>query len=338
MKRHLHLLASLTLLCSLPAKASLRLPAIFSDHMVLQRDTAVPVWGWADAGEQVTVSIAGEEKTAVADATGKWMVTLDHLTASQTMVVQGKNTVVIQDVLVGEVWLGSGQSNMDFPLGWQGAENIAAVATVNDPELRYFDVPHKGSLQPESDVVGHWQVATPANAKNWSAIGAYFGQNLRAKLGVPVAFIKSSYGGTPIAPWISRPALNQDPAWKANADQEIAAMVDLPGALQAFPGKMEAWMAANGAADPGNAGLADGWANPSFDDTDWKDIEVPSQVAKAGLKAGGILWYRKSFTLLPAAAAKDFDFDLGWVNDGAVTVYFNGAELKPVAPSPYVKF
>ena len=197
--------AAIAALCAPDAKGDVRLPTLFSDHMVLQRDVAVPVWGWADAGERVTVRIDNQEKTALPDGTGKWMVKLDPLKTGEPriLVVKGKNTLTIQDVLVGEVWLGTGQSNMDFALGWKGEENIAAAATLNDPQLRYFDVPHKGSLTPESDVVAHWQLGTPGNARGWSAIGAYFGKNLREKLGVPVAFIKSSYGGTPPRPGLA---------------------------------------------------------------------------------------------------------------------------------------
>ena len=214
--RHLRsaaVVAVLAALCTSDARANVRVPALFSDHMVLQRGVVVPVWGWADAGEPVVVSFAGQEKTAVPDATGKWMVKLDPLKTgdSQTMMVKGKNTVAIQDVLVGEVWLGTGQSNMDFALGWQGEENIATAATINDPQMRYFDVPHKGSLEPEADVVGRWQLATPATVRGWSAVGTYFSRNLREKLGVPVGFIKSSYGGTPAAPWVSSEALGPRP-------------------------------------------------------------------------------------------------------------------------------
>ena len=331
------LAAVLAVLAVSSAQADVRLPALFSDHMVLQRDVSVPVWGWADAGEPVTVRFAGQEKTAAADAAGKWTVKLDPLKTGdpQAMVVQGKNTVTIQDVLVGEVWLGTGQSNMDFALGWQGEENIATAATINDPQMRYFDVPHKGSLEPEADVVARWQVATPATAKGWSAVGTYFSKNLREKLGVPVGFIKSSYGGTPAAPWVSIEALDHDPAWKAAAEKEIAAMRELPEALKAFPGKMRDWLAANGAQDPGDTAAEKDWAAPTFADGGWKDVEVPTQVQMAGLKAGGLVWYRKAF-VLPPTADKAFDFDLGWVNDGAVTVFFNGTEVKPTAP--YEKF
>lgn len=306
--------------------------------MVLQRDVEVPVWGWADAGEQVTVSIAGKEKTTTPDSSGKWMVKVGPLKVGepQTMVVKGTNTTTIQDVLVGEVWLGNGQSNMDFAMGWKGEENMEAAATINDPQLRYFDVPHKGSLEPESDVVARWQLATPQTVKGWSAICTYFGKNLREKLGVPVALIKSAYGGTPAAPWVSMEALSRDPAWKDKAEKEIAAIRSLPEELKAFPVKMEKWIAENGAKDPDDAGLKKGWAKPEFADGTWKDIEIPTQIGRTGLKAGGIIWFRKSFALPAAAAGKAFDFDLGWVNDAAATVYFNGVEVKTT--SPFEKF
>ncbi|MDR2463910.1 MAG: hypothetical protein LBD30_09075, partial [Verrucomicrobiales bacterium] len=160
------------------ADAEVKLPAIFGDHMVLQQGVALPVWGWAEAGERVTVSFAGRSAGAVADGEGKWRVELPPVEAGgqgRTLTVTGKNTITLQDVLVGEVWLAAGQSNME--LGIQSADGgAAAVERANDPQLRMFFIPWAASLTVKDDFVrgrnaldGKWVVCTPENMKaNWA--------------------------------------------------------------------------------------------------------------------------------------------------------------------------
>ena len=318
----------------LAARADVKLPALFADHMMLQRDMAAPVWGQADAGEAVTVSIEGQNKTATADAAGKWRVKLDplHVGAPLTMTVKGKNTLTVSDILVGEVWLASGQSNMDYALGWDAQINADALANANDPQLRYFRAPHIGNLEPQSDVPAKWEVATNDAVKNWSAVAFYFAKNLREKLGVPVGILHSSYGGTEAEPWTSREALDSDPMFKAVAEQKIAAMKSFPADAAAFGPKLEAWIAQNGEQDKGNSGLEKGWNKPDFDDAGWKEIQLPTNLTQLEQKSGGVFWYRKSF-VLPADATKDFNLNMGGLS-GAGAVYFNGVELVENNPQP----
>ena len=321
-------------ICPFAARADVKLPALFTDHMMLQREMAAPVWGQADAGEAVTVSINGQNKTATADAAGKWMVKLDplHVGAPLTMTVKGKNTLTVSDILVGEVWLASGQSNMDYALGWDAQINAAALANANDPQLRYIRAPHVGNLEPQSDVPAKWEVATNDSVKQWSAVAFYFAKNLREKLGVPVGIIHSSYGGTEAEPWTSREALDSDPMFKTVAEQKIAAMKQFPADAAAFGPKLEAWIAQNGAQDKGNSGLEKGWNKPDFDDAAWKEIQLPANLTQLEQKGGGVFWYRKTF-VLPADAIKDFNLDMGGLS-GAGAVYFNGVELVENNPQP----
>jgi len=184
--------------------ADVRLPAIFSDHMVLQRDVVVPVWGWADAGEKVTVSIAGQTKTVTADASGKWSVKLDKLAAGEglTLIITGKNTNTVNDVLVGEVWLGSGQSNMQMQTkGVQDIEQEKAAAKF--PQLRMFTVKRNEQVTPQTNCEGAWVICSPETVESFSATAYFFGRELHKKLGVPVGLIASSVGGTPIESWTS---------------------------------------------------------------------------------------------------------------------------------------
>ena len=321
-------------ICPFAARADVQLPALFADHMVLQRDMAVPVWGQAHAGENVTVSLAGQTKAATPDASGKWMVKLDPLKVGEplTMTVKGKNTLTVSDILVGEVWLASGQSNMDYSLGWDVPTNAAAIASANDSQLRYIRAPQKGDLEPQNDFKANWQVATPDSVKGWSAVAFYFARNLREKLGVPVGIVHSSYGGTEAEPWTSREALDSDPMFKAVAEQKIAAMKSFPADAAAFGPKLAAWIAQNGAQDKGNSGLEKGWSKPDFDDAGWKEVQLPNNLTQLEQKGGGVFWYRKTF-VLPADATKDFNLDMGGLS-GSDTIYFNGTPLVELNPQP----
>jgi len=185
--------------------ADVRLPAIISDHMVLQADMAAPIWGWADAGEKVTVKFAGQTKTATPDANGRWQVALDKLTVSkepQQLTVEGHNKLAVSDVLVGEVWLGSGQSNMamtvDRSRDYEQEQQAAKL-----PELRMFTVARNPQPERQLDCQGSWVVCTPDTVGKFSATAFFFGRDLQTALKQPIGLINSSYGGTAIEAWTS---------------------------------------------------------------------------------------------------------------------------------------
>jgi len=189
------------------ALADVRLPRIFGDGMVLQRDMAVPVWGWAEAGESVTVEFGGHEKSATADAGGAWIVRLDAMPASaspQKMIVVGRNTVTFNDVLVGEVWLCGGQSNMQMVLrACLNFEAEAAAAT--NPAIRQIKVGRRRSGAPTEDLDESstpWTACTPATADQFTAAGYFFAREIAKELDVPVGLINDNWGGTGIEPWI----------------------------------------------------------------------------------------------------------------------------------------
>ena len=193
---------AVVLLVQSPVRGDVKLPALFADHMVLQRELAVPVWGWADFGEKVTVSLADQTKTATADKDGKWTVRLDKLKAGgpYTLTVKGTNTVAVKDVLVGEVWLCSGQSNMAMRVsGCVNAKEEAAAAKF--PKIRMFRVASGGSAKPRRDTAGTWQVCSPQTVGGFSATAFFFGRELHKELSVPIGLINSSVGGTPIEAW-----------------------------------------------------------------------------------------------------------------------------------------
>jgi sialate O-acetylesterase len=186
------------------AFANVRLPAIFSEHMVLQQDVTVPVWGWADPGEEVTVTVGGQTKSTKANAEGKWSVQLAKLKSGEavTLTVKGKNTLTVKDVLVCEVWLCSGQSNMGFTVN--RANNFEQEkAAANFPSIRVFTVSSSVATTPQSDCVGRWSVCTPATVGSFSATAYFFGREIHKTTGRPVGLINSSVGGTPIESWTS---------------------------------------------------------------------------------------------------------------------------------------
>jgi sialate O-acetylesterase len=194
--------AFLALLPLAPAAADVRLAAIFGDHMVVQQGVPVPVWGWADAGEEVSVSLGDRTGKATADAAGKWKVTLETLPAGgpHVLKVQGKNALERTDVLVGEVWLCSGQSNMGMTVN--GCLNFDAEAKASDlPKLRMYTVARKTAEEPQADVPGDWKVSGPQTVGGFSAAAYFFGRRLHQEMGVPVGLINSSWGGTPIQAW-----------------------------------------------------------------------------------------------------------------------------------------
>ena len=189
----------------------LKLAAVFSDHMVLQREMSVPVWGWTDPGEKITVAFAGQKQTATADAKGKWMAKLDSLPANAEprdliAMLAGGARVTIHDVLVGDLWLCSGQSNMSVPV--RNANNgDAEVADAKHPQMRFFQVLGVAKSKPQSQCGGDWQVCSPATAGKFSAAGYFFGRELHAALHIPIGLIQSSVGSTAGEAWTSERAL-----------------------------------------------------------------------------------------------------------------------------------
>jgi len=197
------------------AHAELHLPAVIADHMVLQRDVAVPIWGTGTAGETVSVEFAGQTKSAPVGKDGRWMVKLDPLKASanpRVLTVKLRDEALkVGDVLVGDVWLASGQSNMGSPVG--SVSNAAGLLPkVNDPLLRFFTVTKSTSPEPLPDLKGKWEPATPETAKGFSAVAFFYAQEIRRAQNIPVAILHSSWGGTPVETWMSLEGLRRDPA------------------------------------------------------------------------------------------------------------------------------
>jgi sialate O-acetylesterase len=191
------------------AEAAVRLPRVFGDHMVLQRDRMIPVWGWAEPGEHVTVSLCSNSASARTNGEGRWSVQLGRLPAGgpHELKVQGKNEVVCADVMLGEVWVCSGQSNMEWTV--QASTNAGEeIANGNLPLIRMIKSPHHTSTEPQDDLAGgEWQVCSPDTVAAFSAVGYFFGRELHQQLDVPIGLLNLSWGGTRCEAWTSREAL-----------------------------------------------------------------------------------------------------------------------------------
>ncbi|MBM3859553.1 MAG: sialate O-acetylesterase [Verrucomicrobia bacterium] len=218
MKRFLFIIVAL-LVASAVSRAAVKPHALFTDNAVLQRGEWINVWGTAKDYEDITVTFAGQKRTTTARF-GQWKVTLRPLKASaepQTMVIQGENTVEIKNILVGEVWIASGQSNMQWPLS-QTSNATQDIAAAKDPQLRLFSVPRVTAETPQRDVDAAWQTCTPETATGFSAVAYFFGRDLRKALGVPVGMIHTSWGGTPAEAWTSKEVLEAKPMFKSLID------------------------------------------------------------------------------------------------------------------------
>lgn len=200
----------------LVAQAELKLPAIIGDNMVLQQKQTNPIWGWDTAGTHVTVQFGAQSKSGTADASGKWTVKLDPVPASAqpaTMTIKGTTSRTLANILVGEVWLCSGQSNMGFTVGRTRDADVEMLGSKH-PNIRLISVPNVGTQIPQNDFVGKWDACTPETVKEFSAVGFFYGRLLHQMLDVPVGLIDNAWGGSACEAWVRRDLLEKDARFK----------------------------------------------------------------------------------------------------------------------------
>lgn len=242
----LSLLAA-TLIYPSPGRANVKMPAIFGDHMVLQQELKIPVWGWADAGEKVTVTLGAESAMTKTGADGKWRVDLKALPTESKPLTMTVNSLKFDDVLVGEVWVCSGQSNMEFNTG--RAHNAATeVPKATDEQIRFFHVKNKVSQVPLDNVEGKWEVCSPTTVGGFAAVGYFFGRELRQSLNRPVGLIESSWGGMPAQSYTSLSGLQKDPpftgyitAYENVVKNTAKATVEYPAKKAEYDAKIKEW-------------------------------------------------------------------------------------------------
>ena len=316
--------------------ADVRLPKVFGSHMVVQRRKPVPVWGWADAAEKVTVTLANQTKTTKAGKDGAWRVSLDPMEAGgpYQMVVKGrKNAVTFNDVLAGEVWICSGQSNMEWPL--RSATNGKAEGkTANYSKIRQLEVSKAMSLTPASDIKGEWTVCSPETAPNYTAVGYFFAKQLQQDLNVPIGLIHTSWGGTHSETWTSRAALNRDDELRVVADK-------LPGTyeqvVQSGMERIKNLLQTQQGGLPVDAETRT-WASPDLNASGWKAMNMPGDWEWGGLPTlDGVVWFRREVMLPETGSLMNMTLHIGSVDDDDST-YVNGrlvGSTKGLRPRAY---
>jgi sialate O-acetylesterase len=249
------------LLLTIHAWAAVVLPDLFSDHMVLQRQQRIPVWGTAAPGEQVVVSFNNQTQQAIADAQGNWKVYLGPFQANTmpgTLVVSASNRIALHDILVGEVWFCSGQSNMQWTLE-QSAGGSEAITQADFPQIRLFNVSREVAFNRKPGKLANWQVCTPESVRDFSGIGYFFGLELFKALGVPVGLINASYGGSQAEAWTPVEYLAEHPALQPCIDRERHRYGDLEASRCACTCRGEA-----NTCSPQSSGCTAGLSNRSI--------------------------------------------------------------------------
>jgi sialate O-acetylesterase len=303
---------------------------LFVDHAVLQQGIAVPIWGTADPGEAITVSLAAQTVRTVAGADGRWLVRLAPLAAGgpHTMTIAGKNTIVLGDILIGEVWVCGGQSNMERQLGLRAGQQPITdwekeVAAANYPQIRHFGVAQTKSLTPQSTVAGHWQVCSPDTVKDFTAVGYFFGRDVHVARHVPVGLIHSSWGGTSAEAWTGEPALRRLPEMADMLEQLKLVKADPAAARAQYETRLESWFSANDA----GSGAGRSWGDPGVDTSAWKTMAVPTLWENAGEpELNGVVWLRRTVELPDNVGQVAADLLLGMVDD-IDTTYVNGVKV-----------
>jgi sialate O-acetylesterase len=320
------LLFPLVFLVSFFAHANISLPKIFGDNMVLQRSRPIPVWGQAGANEKIAVQFNNQTKISKADKNGKWMVKLDPESAGGPfrLVVRGKNTITINDVFVGEVWICSGQSNMEFNV--KGVFNAdKEIASANYPMIHHFTVPKDISAVPKNDITGgEWKVCSPQTVSDFTAVGFFFARELYNELKIPIGLIHSSWGGTHSETWTSREAFENSEEFKSMIDGMPLLNLDSLGQVKAEA--MQKKLSLIPHAFDNNAD-ATSWKNDSFDDSKWPSMKLPSLWEQRGLDGlDGVVWFRKTIEVSSADAGKAALLELSMIDDNDIT-YVNGIKV-----------
>ena len=314
------------LLNAITVHAEIKLPAILGDNMVLQQETKAPIWGWAEPGEKITLFPEWSHKqiTTIADNQGNWMVRLKTPKAggAYTLRIEGLNTIILKNILIGEVWLCSGQSNMEMPLqGWQNQpvqNSEEEIRTANFPEMRIFTVEKNTSLKPLKDVKGRWEVVSSESIRSFSATAYFFGKELHKNLNLPIGLIHTSWGGTVAEAWTSEKALRD----LKDFDEELDKMDSIQPHLDE--------VIANGKKQKKE--FEEQIKNPPLEFlkasvNTWESMTVPSIWEENGYKVlDGIVWFRTTVNIPENWQNKDLILKLGPIDDIDIT-WFNGEKI-----------
>ena len=304
----------------LGAQTGTRPMNLFSDHAILQRDLAIPVFGVGIPDANVSVDLAGQHADTVVQADGTWMVKFRPMKAGGSYELKINGATVARDLTFGDVWVASGQSNMQMAIGSTRPEQIESARSTPDTDLRMFTVPDISLEAPAKDVLGQWQTASAATVDGFSAAGYWFARTLRESLKVPIGVIHTSWGGTPAESWVSRDELNRHPNLKPMLDTYLEGLKSADYA--SFQAKMAVFTESR--RDSRNEGADIGWQSAEFNDADWKMVSMPATVEGIeGREVDGAFWFRCTVNVAAVDAGRAATLDLGAIDDADVT-YVNG--------------
>ncbi len=300
----------------------MKLTPLLCSHAVVQRDCSIPVWGWTDRPNvRLRARLGGSEAGGISSGDGSFRLRLPALEAGgphrlTVETLDGHERVVFDDILVGEVWLASGQSNMEWSM--QECLYEADIRASHPGQIRMFTAGRRADYCPQSTVCGEWDCSSPATTGRFSAVATVFGNRLQDTLGVPVGMIHASWGGTFIQTWISREKLLQNPQthdWVLSYEQAANSHGDRMSYLEdRYP------------VDPGNSGVKNGWNGENYDDGDWGLMPLPCMWQDHGYGVSGIVWFRKRVELPDAWRGKDLALHLGAIDKHDIT-YVSGVEV-----------
>jgi hypothetical protein bacD2_14083 len=303
--------------------AQLSMPSFFSDHMVLQREKPIRIWGTAHSGEKISVTLGDIKKSIRVDKNGKWLVSLPPMQAGgpYTLTVKSpEQSLSFSDILIGEVWICSGQSNMEFRLR-SANHAIEEIATANYPQIRSFNVIQEMRHTPKNNLKGKWEVCSPTSASDFSAVGYFFARELYQKLNIPIGFINSSWGGTDIETWISMEVMDhfpkyekllsrmRSPEFEEYIKRSDKVKTEFEQAILNEPGETEKWYSEDTSTE------------------NWKKHAVPSLWSNEELSViDGVVWFTYQFSIPANCLNQDAELSLGTIDDDDIT-WVNGYEV-----------
>lgn len=325
--KNLLLLILLVIVSTGLIRAEVRLPKLVSDGMVLQRNSRLKIWGWASPGENVSVSFKQLMEQTQADADGNWQIMLPPQKAGGpfTMTIEGTNSLTVRDILVGDVWVCSGQSNMELNMERASPLYQREIETADYPNIRYFVVPKTFNFQAPQEALsdGVWIKPNPENIRQFSAISYFFGLELHQRYEVPIGLINSALGGSPAEAWISEEALQSFPEYQEEGrrfkDQSLIESI-----AKADRDRMGKWYNDLNQKDAGHSLAGENWADPRIQTKYWSEIELPAYWADSELgPKNGVVWFRRTFEIKADEAGKSAKLLMGRIVD-ADWVYVNG--------------
>jgi len=315
-------------LFGITATAKVTLPRLISDGIVLQRGMPVPIWGWADEGEQVSVTFNGKQYNAITGTDKKWKVQLPQQKAGGPfeMIIKGSNTITLKNILFGDVWFCSGQSNMEYELYKAADKYPKEIASSTNDLIRHFQVKRRIGFNPVEDIesVAGWESANPTTVLNFTAVGYFFARNLFEQYHIPIGLIHCSYGGTPAEAWMSEDNLTSFPSYyeKAMLYKDAALVKNLTDEAKTMG---EQWLKALNAQD---IGWKEGWQKNATIADGWKTMQVPGLWQDQGLneKGGAVVWFSKKIDIPARLAGNPAALMVGNIVLRDNT-YFNGVQV-----------